>query len=100
MNPALFANIKAFFARYSLQQKLGMAVAGGLVIVLTWGMVFFVNRVEHQILYSDLDPQEAQGIVSKLQSMQVSYELSEDGRTIRVASDRLSEVRIQLASEG
>src|SRR5712671_141532 len=101
MNPSTIGqNIKAFLARYSLQQKLAMVFAAGLVIVLTWGMVYFVNKVEYQVLYSDVDPAEAQSIVTKLQGMQVPYELSQDGRTIRVSSDKLSEVRIQLASEG
>ncbi|HET9131372.1 MAG TPA: flagellar basal-body MS-ring/collar protein FliF, partial [Terriglobia bacterium] len=93
-------NVKAFLARYSLQQKLAMVFAAGLVIVLTWTMVYFVNKVGYQVLYSDVDPAEAQSIVTKLQGMQIPYELSEDGRTIRVASEKLSEVRIQLASEG
>jgi flagellar M-ring protein FliF len=93
-------NIKTFLARYSLQQKLAMVFAAGLVVVLTWTMVYFVNKVSYQVLYSDVDPAEAQSIVTKLQGMQVPYELSEDGRTIRVSSEKLSEVRIQLASEG
>jgi flagellar M-ring protein FliF len=97
---AMVQNIKAFLARYSLQQKLAMVFAAGLVIVLTWTMVYFVNKVSYQVLYSDVDPAEAQSIVTKLQGMQVPYELSEDGRTIRVSSEKLSEVRIQLASEG
>ena len=97
---ALAQNIKAFLARYSLQQKLAMVFAAGLVVVLTWTMVYFVNKVSYQVLYSDVDPAEAQSIVTKLQGMQVPYELSEDGRTIRVSAEKLSEVRIQLASEG
>jgi flagellar M-ring protein FliF len=101
MNPAaLTSQIKAFLARYSLQQKLGMVFSAGLVVALMWTMVYYVNRVEYQILYSDLDPQEAQSIVTKLQTLQAKYELSNDGTTIRVSSDKLSEVRIQLASEG
>src|SRR3990172_3752664 len=92
--------IKVFFSRYTLHQKLVLASAGATVIVMMWALVHFVNQVDYQVLYSDLDPQEAQGIVSKLQGLQVPYELSEDGRTIRVASDKLSGVRIQLASEG
>jgi len=102
MNPsAIAAQIKAFLARYSLQQKLGMVFSAGLVVVLMWAMVYYVNKVEYQILYSDLDPTEAQSIVTKLQSMpEVKYQLTNDGTTIRVASEKLSEVRIQLASEG
>src|SRR4029077_15774197 len=53
-----------------------------------------------QTLYADLDPQEAQGIVQKLQDQKVPYELAPDGRTVKVAADKLAEVRIQLASQG
>ena len=98
---AITSQIKAFLARYSLQQKLGMVFAAGLVVVLMWAMVYYVNKVEYQVLYSDLDPTEAQSIVTKLQSMpEVKYELTNDGTTIRVSFDKLSEVRIKLASEG
>src|SRR5688572_17399828 len=98
--PSPLEQIKAFFTRYTLQQKLVLAGSGAAVLIMMWVLVFFVNRVEYQTLYSDLDPQEAQSIVQKLASLKVPYELSEDGRTIRVSADKLSEVRIQLASEG
>lgn len=101
MDPkALLNQVKAFLARYSLQQKLGMVFSAGLVVALMWAMVYYVNKVEYQILYSELDPTEAQSIVTKLQTMQADYQLTNDGTTIRVASNKLSEIRIQLASEG
>src|SRR5215470_15780346 len=95
-----FEQIKAFFTRYTLQQKLAIAGSAGLVLILLWVLVYFVNRVEYQTLYSDLDPQEAQGIVQKLQELKVPYELGADGRTIKVAADKVAEVRIQLATQG
>jgi len=98
--PNPFEQIKGFFTRYSLQQKLALASSAALVLILLWVLVYFVNRVEYQTLYADLDPQEAQGIVQKLQELKVPYELGTDGRTVRVAADKLAEVRIQLASQG
>src|SRR5947208_12496171 len=98
--PNPFEQIKTFFTRYSLQQKLALAGSAALVLILLWVLVYFVNRVEYQTLYADLDPQEAQGIVQKLQDLKVLYELDADGRTIRVASDKIAEVRIQMASQG
>src|SRR5215467_842660 len=92
--------IKSFFTRYSLQQKLALAGSAALVLVLLWVLVYFVNRVEYQTLYADLDPQEAQSIVQKLQELKVPYELGTDGRTVKAASDKIAEVRIQLASQG
>jgi flagellar M-ring protein FliF len=98
--PNLLDQIKAFFTRYTLQQKLALAGSAALVLVLLWVLVYFVNRVEYQTLYADLDPQEAQGIVQKLQELKVPYELATDGRTVKVASEKIAEVRIQLASQG
>jgi len=92
--------IKAFFTRYTLQQKLALAGSAALVLVLLWVLVYFVNRVEYQTLYADLDPQEAQGIVQKLTELKVPYELGTDGRTVKVAADKIAEVRIQMASQG
>src|SRR5213594_1665909 len=98
--PNPFEQIKTFFTRYSLQQKLALAGSGALVLILLWVLVYFVNRVEYQTLYADLDPQEAQGIVQKLQDLKVPYELEPDGRTVKVIADKIAEVRIQLATQG
>jgi len=92
--------IKTFVKRYTLQQKLALSGSGALVLVLLWALVHFMNRVEYQTLFADLDPQEAQGIVQKLQDLKVPYELDTDGRTLRVAADKVPEVRIQLATQG
>src|SRR5947207_9018191 len=98
--PNPFEQIKTFFTRYSLQQKLALAGSAALVLILLWVLVYFVNRVEYQTLYADLDPQEAQSIVQKLEELKVPYELGTDGRTVKVAADKIAEVRIQLASQG
>ncbi len=99
-SPNLIDQVRVFFTRYTLRQKLALAGSGAVVLTLLWVLVFFMNRVEYQTLYADLDPQEAHGLVQKLTDLKVPYELSADGRTIKVASDKISEVRIQLASEG
>ena len=92
--------IKSFVTRFTLQQKLAIAGSGALVLVLLWLLVHFMTQIEYQTLYSELDPQEAQGIVQKLTELKVPYELTTDGRTIKIESARLAETRIQLASQG
>ena len=74
--PNLLEQIKTFFTRFTLQQKLALAGSGALVLVLLWTLVFFMNKVEYQTLYADLDPQEAQGIVQKLTELKA---LRDDG---------------------
>src|SRR5215471_4717081 len=98
--PAPLQNIKTLFERFSLQQKLALAAAGVLAIVMVWVAVYLTNRVDYQVVFSELQPSEAQSIVQKLQELKVDYQLSTDGRSISVVSDKASEVRIQLASQG
>src|SRR5438132_175912 len=98
--PAPVQNIKTLLARFTLQQKIALAGAGVLVMAMVWGAVFLSNRVDFQVAFSDLQPSEAQGIIQKLQDLKVAYQLSTDGRSISVESDKASEVRIQLASQG
>jgi flagellar M-ring protein FliF len=98
--PNPLEQLKTFVQRYTLQQKLALAGSGALVLVLLWALVHFMNQVEFQTLYAELDPQEAQRIVQKLQELKLPYEIATDGRTVRVASDKLAEARIQLASQG
>ncbi len=98
--PAPVQNVKTLLARFTLQQKIALGASGGLVLAMMWLAVFLANRVDYQMVFSDLQATEAQSIVQKLQGLKVPYQLSADGRSISVASERASEVRIQLASEG
>src|SRR5262245_37480227 len=98
--PNPLEQLKTFVQRYTLQQKLALAGSGALVLVLLWALIHFLNRVEFQTLYAELDPQEAQRIVQKLQGLKFPYEIATDGRTVKVSSDKIAEARIQLASQG
>ena len=98
--PSSFDQVKEWFSSYTLSQKVAIVGSAAGSVVLLWALVYFVNQVDYQVLYSELEPTEAQGIVQRLQGMSIPYEISSDGTTVRVAQDNLSEVRIQLASEG
>ena len=98
--PETLDQVKDWFKSYTLSQKLGLLASAASVVILLWTLVYFVNQVDFQVLYSDMEPSDAQAVVQRLQGLSVEYELSADSRTISVPVNRLSEIRIQLASEG
>lgn len=98
--PAPVEQLRTVLSRYTLQQKLAMAGSAAMVIVMIWLVVYFVNRVDYQVLYRDMDPREAEGVVQRLREANVQYQLSDDGRSLSVPASRVSELRLQLASEG
>jgi len=100
-------NPDAFIARFrerwqalnQTQKVISVLVAAGILVCLFYlGQVLV--RPAYTTLFTGLEPKDAGGIVEKLKAMNVSYEVADGGKTIKVPESRVHEVRIQLASEG
>jgi flagellar M-ring protein FliF len=63
-------------------------------------MSLWLKAPDYQLLYANLSPEDAGAIVDKLKNQKIPYEISNGGRTIRIASDMIHETRLQLAGEG
>ncbi len=75
-----------------------------LIAVLTFagigGMVYWTSRPEYRVLFSNLSTEDAGSIVSRLQEKKVPYQLSPTGDSILVPSEKISELRLELAASG
>lgn len=92
--------IQEFLRGLSLQQK--ALLAGGAVVVgLTlWLFVALFDSGRNVVLYSGLKPQEAQSMGSRLAAKNIPYEISPDGGSILVPSDKLDAARLETAAQG
>ncbi|QPJ65181.1 MAG: flagellar M-ring protein FliF [Candidatus Nitrohelix vancouverensis] len=95
-----FTNLSERFNELSQGKKvmaltLVAAAIGSLVV-----MSFWARTPDMQLLYANLSENDAAAIVDKLKTSQTPYELANQGKTIRVPSDAVYELRLQMASEG
>ena len=81
-------------------QKISLVVLAAAVIVGVGSLVYFMNQEEYQTLYSDLGSEEANTIIERLKAQKVLYQIADSGKSIKVPSEHINELRIQLASEG
>lgn len=95
-----FSRLKASVSAMSGKQLGTMAVAFVLVVGLTIGSSYYLNTPTYRVLFSDMDPESASAVVTKLKTAKVQYVLDEGGRTIRVPDNRVDELRLQYASDG
>lgn len=79
--------------RLYLYLLLLVVVIGGSVIGLS-----FLNKEEYQPLFAGLSTEDASMIVSKLKEQKIPYKLGVNGTTISVPKERVSDVRLALAS--
>src|SRR5207253_2815917 len=59
----------------------------------------WTQESEMQVLFSHLSPEDAGTIVTKLKEQKIPYRVDGDGGTILVPTDRVHELRMQLASQ-
>ncbi|MBT6295038.1 MAG: flagellar M-ring protein FliF [Nitrospina sp.] len=102
MNPiqTIFSQLNERFGTLSQGQKLAALVLTTVTIGSILAMSFWIKTPDLQLLYANLSEQDASAIVDNLKSQKIPYELSNQGKTIRVPANQVHEVRLQMASEG
>lgn len=89
-----------FFGPLSNAQRT-MFVGLFIVIIGIIGALFYWSQQEDQmLLFGSLDPESAQEIVTELNNRGINYKLEDGGRAIYVPSDRVHELRLDLAPMG
>ncbi|MBI2321025.1 MAG: flagellar M-ring protein FliF [Chloroflexi bacterium] len=73
----------------------GLALVAGVFALLMWA-----RAPELGVAFSNLRPEDAAAVTAKLKEQNIPFELSADGRVIRVPQARVPEVRLQMASQG
>ncbi len=95
-----FQLFQDFFGPLSNAQR--MMFIGLFVVILGMiGALFYWSQQEDQmLLFGNLESEAAQEIVAELETRGIKYSLQEGGRSIYVPSDRVHELRLDLAPMG
>ena len=88
------------FAKFSINQRMIILVAlagsvAGLIALVLW-----TQQPDMQVLFSNLNGEDAAAIIEKLKEGKVPYETSAGGATVLVPSAQVHELRLQLATQG
>ncbi len=81
-------------------KRISFIALTALTIVL--GFVIFgqITKATYSVLYRNLDSQEAGQIIDQLRSSKISYRISEGGTEILVPSNKINDIRLNLAAQG
>lgn len=79
-------------------------IIGALGVVIVVGLVILgvtrLRPVPYAVLFSNLSPDDANAVITKLDSEKIPHKLSSDGTTVYVPSDVVADERVALAGEG
>lgn len=90
--------LKEFWAKMTKKAKIILFAALGAVLILSVGLVIFLNRTQYVILYPNLEKSEASAVIKELVDRNVLYK--ESNGTISIDSSKEAAVRMELATLG
>lgn len=91
---------KQFWASRSSRQRYLLLGGVGATVALLMLFIHFLGTPDYKPLFTNLDPSDAQAIVTQLQAQGIPHQLSADGKTILVPEDKVDAARMQAASQG
>lgn len=95
--------MNAFLQTLKNLGPLRLAAMGGVAFLMLGFFIYVTSRLsstDMALLYSDLDLADGAEIAEKLDAMEVDYDLSAGGATIRVPADQVDRIRLAMAQEG
>jgi flagellar M-ring protein FliF len=98
--PSSLKQIADVWSQFTKRQKAATVGVVALMIILLGTLAYQGAQPEFETLFSDLRPAVSQGIVEKLKEKNVPYRLSADGSSIAVPHERITELRLEIASSG
>jgi len=95
----IWEKVKEVYMRMELRQRLMLA----FLLTLTFGVMIWVIswsvRVDYDLLFANLTPEDAQKVMFSLKEEKIPYKLKDQGRRIDIPVDLIHVTRINMSSE-
>ena len=92
--------IKRLIASLTVKQRITIAAAALAMIGLLLSVSHWSKERDFKPLYTDLSPDDAGAVLAKVKESGSDYRIEENGSAILVPSDKVPELRLQLAAAG
>lgn len=96
----LQAQFQKYWRRLSMPQKIVVSFLSLLILASLVAISFYLGRPDYVPLFTNLTPEDANRIVTKLKEAKVRFQITQGGTAIHVPAKDVYEMRISLAAEG
>jgi len=92
--------LSEFFASLDPRRKAGVIGITAFIIVGFVAIIIWASKTRYEVLYKNLNREDAKKIGMLLEESKVTYQLDDDGKVIKVPSDLVGKWRLNLAMKG
>src|ERR1043166_9259306 len=91
---------KSVIAALDTKQILVLMGGAGFITAVVIFFGHMISTPDYKPLMTGMEPTDAQSLASRLAAKNIPYQLSTDGKTVSVPSDKIDASRLEMASEG
>ncbi len=103
-NSPIFVNqVRDMWSRLLWPQRLTIIGFGFLGLAFIGSLVYFMNRVEYESLYRDLNPEDAQAIAGKLKEQKIDFQVKGTSLidiSVAAPKNEVDKLRLGIAGSG
>ncbi len=88
------------WSRLSPSRKMGLGVLAAAAVVAAIVFATWTQTPDYVAAFTDLNAEDGAAILDHLKEQNISYQITDNGATIKVPSGQVHEVRLALASKG
>lgn len=96
----IYRNFLDFFASLDATKKMAFIGLGTFIVAMIIFLFVWATRSQFEVLYTDLNREDAKKIAVILEENNISYQMANDGRTIRIPSDMVNRWRLEISTMG
>lgn len=96
----IWRKIQEAFLGLSIRKRLWLSLSTVVLAGIGLIALFVLGKDPYVLLYSELQAEEARGVVRKLSELGIPSEISENQSTVSVPGSKVHQARLQLAKEG
>jgi len=95
-----FASLRERFNALPATHKAAVILLPAVLFSLAVTLLLYTLRPDYAVLYTGLNPEDMNAVLTELDKEGVDYRIGRDGRTVLVPENRVRDIRLKLAAKG
>lgn len=91
--------ITQYWNQLSQNKKISIGASFFLLVFVIAVVIYSSSRTEYSLSFTDLPPNDAKAITAYLNTSKISYQLSDDGKSISVPRSKASRIKLDVESQ-
>jgi flagellar M-ring protein FliF len=96
----IYRNFTEFFKGLDTTKKIGFIIVTCMILAAMTGIVVWASKTRYDVLYTDLNKDDARKIAILLEEKKIPYQTSNDGKSISIPEDLVGVWRLEIAKLG